>query len=76
MEFLGRVSDDEVATLMAHCRAFLFPGLEDFGITPVQAMAAGRPAIAFAGGGALDTIIDGRTGVFFEDQSAPPLRLR
>ncbi len=63
--FLGRVSDARVAELMAHCRAFVFPGLEDFGITPVQAQAAGRPVIAFAGGGALDTVQDGVTGLFF-----------
>ena len=54
--FLGRVDDARAAELMAHCRAFIFPGLEDFGIAPVQAQAAGRPVIAFAGGGALDTV--------------------
>jgi glycosyltransferase involved in cell wall biosynthesis len=52
---------------MAHCRAFIFPGLEDFGITPVEAEAAGRPVIAFAGGGALDTVVDGVTGLFFRE---------
>jgi glycosyltransferase involved in cell wall biosynthesis len=65
--FLGRVDDARAAELMAHCRAFVFPGLEDFGITPVQAEAAGRPVIAFAGGGALDTVVDGVTGLFFRE---------
>ena len=63
--FLGRVDDTRRAELMARCRAFIFPGLEDFGITPVQAQAAGRPVIAFAGGGALDMVQDGVTGLFF-----------
>ena len=62
---------------MAHCRAFIFPGLEDFGIAPVQAQAAGRPVIAFAGGGALDTVVDGVTGLFFrEPKRSQPGRCR
>jgi len=69
VRFLGRVSDDELGHLMARCRAFVFPGLEDFGIAPVQAMAAGRPVIAFAGGGALDYVVEGVTGTFFHEQS-------
>ncbi|MBN1963590.1 MAG: glycosyltransferase [Anaerolineae bacterium] len=73
VEFLGFVPDDDLPGLMAHCRAFLFPGLEDFGITPVQAMAAGRPVIAFAGGGALDTVIPGETGELFEAQTVKSL---
>jgi glycosyltransferase involved in cell wall biosynthesis len=68
VRFLGRVPDEDVGPLMARCRAFLFPGLEDFGIAPVQAMAAGRPVIAFAGGGALDYVVDGITGTFFHEQ--------
>lgn len=73
VEFKGRLPDDEVADLMAHCRAFVFPGFEDFGIAPVQAQAAGRPVIAFAGGGALDTVLDGQTGLFFHEQSVEAL---
>jgi glycosyltransferase involved in cell wall biosynthesis len=69
VRFLGRVPDEDVGRLMARCRAFVFPGLEDFGIAPVQAMAAGRPVIAFAGGGALDYVVEGVTGTFFHDQS-------
>ncbi len=65
VEFLGYVPDDQLPDLMARCKAFIFPGLEDFGITPVQAQAAGRPVIAYGGGGALDTVIPGRTGEHF-----------
>jgi glycosyltransferase involved in cell wall biosynthesis len=73
VRFVGYVPDDELPDLMAKCRAFLFPGLEDFGITPVQAQAAGRPVIAFKGGGALDTVIPGETGEFFEEQTVESL---
>jgi glycosyltransferase involved in cell wall biosynthesis len=71
--FLGRVDDARAADLMATCRAFIFPGLEDFGIAPVQAQAAGRPVIAFAGGGALDTVQAGVTGQFFHAATWPSL---
>lgn len=73
VRFLGRVSDEKLAELMAGCRAFIFPGLEDFGIAPVEALAAGRPVIAFAGGGALDTVMDGVTGVLFHAQTPEAL---
>jgi glycosyltransferase involved in cell wall biosynthesis len=59
--------------LMARCKAFLFPGLEDFGITPVQAQAAGRPVIAFGGGGALDTVLPGKTGEHFAEMTVESL---
>ena len=59
---------------MRGCKAFLFPGLEDFGITPVEAMSTGRPVIAFRGGGALDTVIPGKTGEFFDLQTPEQLR--
>ena len=65
IRFLGYVPEEEVGELMASCRAFVFPGLEDFGIAPVQAMAAGRPVIAFAGGGALDYVVEGVDGNLF-----------
>ena len=71
--FLGRVDDTRAAELMGRCRAFIFPGLEDFGIAPVQAQAAGRPVIAFAGGGALDTVADGVTGSFFREPTSQSL---
>jgi len=73
VEFKGRLPWAEVTDLMAHCRAFLFPGFEDFGIAPVEAQAAGRPVIAFARGGALDTVIEGGTGLFFREQSVEAL---
>ncbi len=69
VRFLGRVSDQELGRLFARCRAFVFPGLEDFGIAPVEAMAAGRPVIAYAGGGALETVVEGVTGTFFHEQT-------
>lgn len=68
VQFLGRVSDAELKDLLARCRAFIFPGEEDFGITPLEASASGRPVVAFAAGGALDTIAEGQTGVFFREQ--------
>lgn len=73
VRFLGRVPDAELPGLMARCRAFLFPGLEDFGIAPVQAMASGRPVIAYAGGGALDYVIAGETGLLFSPQTPEAL---
>lgn len=73
IQFLGRVPDPDLPDVVAGCRAFVFPGLEDFGITPVQAMAAGRPVIAFAGGGARDTVIDGVTGVLFHEPTVDSL---
>jgi glycosyltransferase involved in cell wall biosynthesis len=73
VEFLGRRSDADIAMHYANCRALLFPGLEDFGITPVEAQAAGRPVVAFARGGALETVIANETGVFFTDQTVDAL---
>lgn len=73
VRFLGRVPDSEVANLYARCRAFLFPGLEDFGIAPVEAQAAGRPVIAYGKGGATETVLDGVTGVLFGEQTADSL---
>ncbi|PJF35775.1 MAG: glycosyl transferase [Candidatus Thermofonsia Clade 1 bacterium] len=66
VKFLGYVPESEVPQLMARCKALIFPGLEDFGIAPVQAQAAGRPVIAFRGGGTLDTVREGETGLFFD----------
>ncbi|MFB0545834.1 MAG: glycosyltransferase, partial [Anaerolineae bacterium] len=73
IEFLGRVSDEELKRYLARCRAFIFPGLDDFGIAPVEAQAAGRPVIAYAGGGALDTVVEGVTGAFFYEQTPQAL---
>lgn len=71
--FLGRQSAEKLRELMRGCRVFLFPGLEDFGIAPVEAMAAGRPVVAFGGGGALDTVLPGVTGEHFAEQSVESL---
>jgi glycosyltransferase involved in cell wall biosynthesis len=73
VKFLGRLGDPEVAGLYSRCRALLFPGLEDFGITPVEAQASGRPVVAFAAGGATETVVDGVTGVLFEEQTVDSL---
>lgn len=67
IEFLGQVSDADVASLMAKCRGFVFPGEEDFGITPVEAMASGRPVLAFGHGGVIESVIDKKTGIFFKN---------
>jgi glycosyltransferase involved in cell wall biosynthesis len=67
------VPDEDLPDLLARCKAFLFPGLEDFGIAPVEAQAAGRPVIAFRGGGALDTVVEGQTGLFFDEQTVESL---
>jgi len=73
VRFLGRLPDNEVAEYYSRCRAFVLPGEEDFGITPLEANAAGRPVIAYRAGGALDTVVPQRTGVFFEEQSVESL---
>jgi len=70
IEFLGRVSDEERAALYGKCQAFINPQEEDFGITVIEAMASGRPVIAYRKGGATETVIEGETGIFFENQKA------
>jgi len=67
IKFLGRLPDPEVADYYARCRALIFPGDEDFGIVPLEANAAGRPVIAYKAGGALDTVVNGQTGIFFQE---------
>lgn len=70
VEFLGEVTDEEKWKLMASAKAFLFPSeMEDFGITPVEAMAAGTPVIALGQGGVLETVVDGKTGVLFNERT-------
>ncbi len=73
VRFLGRVSDVQRRELMARCRALVFPGEEDFGITPLEANASGRPVIAYAGGGALDSIVEGVNGALFREPTAESL---
>jgi len=69
VELLGIVSDEELRALMRGARALLFPQNEDFGMTPLEVNACGRPVIAYGAGGALDTVIDGSTGIFAREQS-------
>ncbi len=69
VKFLGRVSDDVIREHYGKCKAFLFPGEEDYGITPLEAQASGRPVIAYGKGGVLETVIAGETGVFFKEQT-------
>jgi glycosyltransferase involved in cell wall biosynthesis len=73
IEFLGRVSDDRLLELYRHCRALIFPGEEDFGLTPIEAMACGKPVVAYAKGGVLETVVKDLTGVFFEEQNEEAL---
>ena len=73
VSLLGRQSDAVVNDAAANCRALLFPGEEDFGIAPLEANAAGRPVVAWRGGGATETVIDGETGVFFAQPTAASL---
>jgi glycosyltransferase involved in cell wall biosynthesis len=71
--FLGRASDEDVEYLVSRCRALLFPGEEDFGMAPLEVASAGRPTIAYRAGGALETIIENATGIFFDDQTPDSL---
>ena len=73
VEFLGRVSREDLRRAYAEAKALLFPGVEDFGIVPLEAQAAGTPVIAFGVGGARETVIDGETGLFFGEQSVNSL---
>lgn len=73
VEFRGRVSDEEMQEAYAHAKAFLFPGIEDFGLTPLEAMAGGCPVLAYGEGGALETVVDGKTGLFFYEQTVDAL---
>lgn len=73
VRFLGAVDDEVLPALYGHCRSFVFPGLEDFGITPLEATAAGRPVVAYRAGGVLDTVVEGLNGVFFDEQSTEAL---
>jgi glycosyltransferase involved in cell wall biosynthesis len=73
IHFAGRLSDRDVEYHAARCRALIFPGEEDFGMAPLEVAAAGRPTVAYYGGGARETIEDGVTGIFFREQTAESL---
>lgn len=73
VEFLGHKSDADVARLMSRCRAFILPGEEDLGLTPLEANASGRPVIALGTGGALETVVPGVTGLLFAEPTAASL---
>jgi glycosyltransferase involved in cell wall biosynthesis len=73
IEFLGWRPDSQLLDLYRNCRALVFPGEEDFGIVPLEVQACGRPVVAFARGGALETVADGVSGVFFAEQNEESL---
>ncbi len=74
IEFLGRVSDEDLVKYYANAQGFINPQEEDFGITAVEAMSAGCPVIAYKKGGATETVIDGETGLFFENQNVADIK--
>ena len=71
--FKGRVGDEEILELYGSAKALLYPGIEDFGLIPIEANAAGCPVIAFRGGGALETLKENVTGIFFDEQTPQSL---
>jgi glycosyltransferase involved in cell wall biosynthesis len=73
IRFLGRTTDDEAKQWLERCRGLIFPGREDFGIAPVEAQACGKPVVALAAGGALETVVPAETGVLFSDPTEESL---
>lgn len=73
IEFLGNLTDEQMVSYYRGCRALIFPGIEDFGLTILEAQSFGKPVIAFRNGGALETIIEGKTGEFFYPQNEEAL---
>lgn len=73
VKLMGRQPFSVIQDLLQRCRGLIFPGIEDFGIVPVEAMAAGAPVVAYGKGGALDTVIHGKTGILFHEQSVEAL---
>jgi glycosyltransferase involved in cell wall biosynthesis len=73
VQFTGRVSDEEARRLLAHARALILAAEEDFGLTPVEAMASGTPVIAYRAGGATESVLEGETGMFFDQQEPQSL---
>jgi glycosyltransferase involved in cell wall biosynthesis len=73
VEFVGQLQDSDLVPLMQRCSALIFPSVDDFGLGPIETMACGRPVLAFKGGGALETVVPGRTGEFFDEPTVPGL---
>lgn len=73
IEFLGHLSDSDIAKYYREAKAFIFAAEEDFGIVPVEAMASGRPVIAYGAGGVTESVVEGKTGIFFKEQTAASL---
>jgi len=73
IRFTGQLPDEDVSYLVSRCRALIFPGEEDFGIAPLEVAAAARPCIAYRAGGAVETILEGVTGLFFDQQTPEDL---
>lgn len=73
VEFLGFLTDDEIVEYYKGCRALVFPAKEDFGLTVIEAQLFGKPIVAYKAGGALETVIEGKTGVFFSPQTVDAL---
>lgn len=73
IEFLGNVDDETLVQILAGCKALIIPGIEDFGITSLEAQALGKPVIAYREGGVLETVIEGKTGWFFNEQNVDNL---
>jgi glycosyltransferase involved in cell wall biosynthesis len=73
IEFMGRVSDEELQHLYSHTKAFIFAAEEDAGIVPVEAMACGKPVIAYKKGGVTDVLVDGVHGLYYNDQTVDSL---
>ncbi len=74
VHFVGHLTEEELSGYYMHCRALLFPGTEDFGIVPVEAQSYGKPVIAYGRGGVLDTVVHGKTGIFFDEQNPSSLK--
>lgn len=74
IQFVGNLTDQELAEYYENCTALLFPGEEDFGLTILEAQSFGKPVIAYGKGGALETVLDGKTGVFFTPQDKEALK--
>ncbi len=73
IEVKGEIADQEKKELLAGCRALIFPSREDFGIVPLEAMSYGKPVVAFAEGGAMESVLEGKTGLFFQEQTVDSL---